>query len=307
VIYTLTLNATLDRVLRVPGFGGGGVLRAELVALLAAGKGFNVSRDLAELGAASVAAGLVGRNELPLYVESFRALGVEVLAAGFEAPTRSNVTVLDPGAGVEAHLRERGPALSGEKVAELEESLLPRLGVGDVLAACGSLPPGVSPERFAALLAAARERGAELMVDSSGAALAAACDVFPEILSVNAGELAELAGGEVETAVEARDAAGELAARGAGTVLAKLGAEGAVLVNGGRALRARSRPVEALNTVGAGDAFNAGFLARRDEGPEKALGFAAACGAAQAASAAIGRLERAEVERLAGAVEVVDI
>ncbi len=307
MIYTLTLNAALDRVLRVPGFAAGGVLRAELVALLAAGKGFNLARDLAVLGVRSVAAGLIGRGELPFYEQSFKSLGVEVLAADFEAPTRSNVTVLDPEAGSEAHLRERGPALSEEHVAKLADILLPRLGAGDLLAACGSLPPGASPESFAGLLSAARERGAELLVDSSGPALAAACDALPEILSVNVAELAELTGRGAGTVTEARDAARELVSRGVGSVLAKLGAAGAVVVAGGRALHARCGPVEALNTVGAGDAFNAGYLACRAEGPEPALRLAVACGAAQAASAAIGRLERAEVERLAATVEIAEV
>lgn len=306
MIYTLTLNATLDRVLRAPGFAAGGVLRAELVALLAAGKGFNVARDLAELGAASVAAGLVGRSERAFYEESFKALGVELIVADFEAPTRSNVTILDPQAGSEAHLRERGPTLSDQHVAELADILLPRLGAGDMLAACGSLPPGISPERFAELLKAARERGAELLVDSSGPALAAACDVLPEILSVNGEELAELTGRSAGTVREARDAARELASRGVSTVLAKLGAAGAVAVTAEGALHARSQPLEARNTVGAGDAFNAGYLARRAEGPEAALRLAVACGAAQATSASIGRLERAEVERLAATVEIAD-
>jgi len=309
MIFTLTLNPAVDRVLAVPGFAPGGVQRAELVALLAAGKGFNVSRILAELGAASVAAGLVGRSEEGLYAGSFRALGVETVLAAFAAPTRGNVTILDPQAGTETHLRERGPEAPGEAVARLEQALLARLAPGDWLVFCGSLPPGIPPERPSGLLGAARSRGAQLFADTSGAALPAVWALRPEVLSVNAAELGELAGSPVEGAGQAVEAARRLLGvpgpQPSGReplLLIKLGAQGAVAVTASGAWQARPAAVAARNTVGAGDAFNAGYLAREAAGLPAALAFAVACGAAQVASGALGRLRRAEAERLAGRV-----
>jgi 1-phosphofructokinase len=46
-----------------------------------------------------------------------------------------------------------------------------------------------------------------------------------------------------------------------GTVLVSLGRDGAVLVDRNGALHGRTAAVTALNTVGAGDAFLAGYLA----------------------------------------------
>jgi len=46
-----------------------------------------------------------------------------------------------------------------------------------------------------------------------------------------------------------------------GTTLVKLGPEGAAWLRDGRLQRVRARPVEVVDTVGAGDSFNAGFLA----------------------------------------------
>jgi 1-phosphofructokinase len=56
-------------------------------------------------------------------------------------------------------------------------------------------------------------------------------------------------------------AAEQLRAKGLGTVLVSLGRDGAVLVDGNGALHGRTAGVTALNTVGAGDAFLAGYLA----------------------------------------------
>jgi 1-phosphofructokinase len=323
MIFTLTLNATVDRVLSAPGFAArpAGLHRAELVALIPAGKGFNVSRILSELATRSVAAGLVGRSERGLYADAFAGLGVETILASIDAPTRSNVTVLDPESGREAHLRERGPEVPAEAADELERSLLPGLQPGDTLVFCGSLPPDFPPERLGGFLAAARKRGARLFVDSSGPALAAAWELRPEVLSINEEELAELlvqgsrckVQGTGAGLQELVDGSRQLLSSGnrqpatGNSLLIKLGSRGALAVTASAAWHAAPPPVTVRNTVGAGDAFNAGFLAREARGIGKALAFAVACGSAQVESGMLGRLRRGEAERLAARVEVAAI
>jgi 1-phosphofructokinase len=168
----------------------------------------------------------------------------------------------------------------------------------------------MKPKRLAEILASARRFGHRLFVDSSGPALQAAWKLRPEILSVNAEELGELGGRNTAGPAEALAAARRLlAAAGewSPAILVKLGAAGALAVTHSAAWRAHPPRVTARNTVGAGDAFNAGYLARESSGVAEALGFAAACGAAQAASPAVGRLRHADVARLAARVRVEPI
>jgi len=70
-------------------------------------------------------------------------------------------------------------------------------------------------------------------------------------------------------------------ARLAGLVVAKAGAEGAVAAQGDRLVRASAPSIDPLDTTGAGDAFDAGFLASRLAGDdlERSLAIANACGA----------------------------
>jgi ribokinase len=101
-------------------------------------------------------------------------------------------------------------------------------------------------------------------------------DAF-DVLLPNAEEVLRLAGrddGDVEAA--ARD----LARRGP-VVVVKLGEEGALATDGGEIVRAAGRPVEVVDATGAGDSFDAGFLAGRLNGDdlETALALACACGA----------------------------
>ncbi|MEU4196335.1 carbohydrate kinase family protein [Kribbella sp. NPDC026611] len=75
------------------------------------------------------------------------------------------------------------------------------------------------------------------------------------------------------------DAAGILARRGP-LVVVKNGAEGALAHNGSRVITAPAVKVEAVDTVGAGDSFDAGWVAAVLKGmkPDRALAIAAACG-----------------------------
>jgi len=64
-------------------------------------------------------------------------------------------------------------------------------------------------------------------------------------------------------------------------VVAKLGKEGAMTIVDGRIVRVPAPTVEPVDTTGAGDSFNAGFLHRwlAGQSPQAAMHYAAACGA----------------------------
>jgi 1-phosphofructokinase len=73
--------------------------------------------------------------------------------------------------------------------------------------------------------------------------------------------LAEVTGRPIRTVGDVTVAAELLRAKGLDTVLVSLGRDGAVLVDGDGVLHGRTAAVIAVNTVGAGDAFLAGYLA----------------------------------------------
>ena len=64
-------------------------------------------------------------------------------------------------------------------------------------------------------------------------------------------------------------------------LVAKLGGDGCAALHSGKFVRVAAFPVKSVDTTGAGDSFNAGFLHawRRNTPLEDALRFAAACGA----------------------------
>jgi sugar/nucleoside kinase (ribokinase family) len=96
-----------------------------------------------------------------------------------------------------------------------------------------------------------------------------------DVFLPNATEASRIAGID-----ELDDAVLALAER-AGVVVTKDGADGALAAHGERLVRAAAPTIDALDTTGAGDAFDAGYLASMLAGDplERSLAIANACGA----------------------------
>ncbi len=307
MILTVTPNPSMDRTVEVPGFSVGGTFGARLVSLRPAGKGVNVSRCLAALGTGSIATGLVGRDAASEFRADLARAGIETAFVETASRVRACTTVIDPRPALAepavTHIREQGGEVSAEEVEALQGLICERTAEGVWVAACGSLPEGFRPGRWAELLLAARRRGARVALDSSGEGLAAARELVPDLLKPNRQELAELAGRDVASRHEALDAALSLVGTCARTLLVTLGREGAMLVGDtgeGRGLYASSEPERVVSSVGAGDAALAGYLWAETNGkpPEDRLRAAVAAGAASLAEPYAGSLDRELFERL---------
>ena len=142
----------------------------------------------------------------------------------------------------------------------------------------GSLPPGAPVDWYARLVVRLRGAapGLRIAVDTSDAPLAALAAAMPaaapDLIKPNGEELGQLAGLPAERAMALEDGAmrGEyepvveaarvLVERGGATVMATLGAAGAVLVTAEGAWHAAAPKIHVLSTVGAGDSSVAGYV-----------------------------------------------
>jgi 1-phosphofructokinase len=158
-------------------------------------------------------------------------------------------------------MNEPGPTLTSEEVEELVRTTLDSCSSADWLAICGTLPSGFSEHHLVEAVRAARTADLRVAVDTSGSMLRAVLIATPHFVKPNAHELAEATGRPIRTVGDVTAAAEQLRAKGPGIVLVSLGRDGAVLVDGNGALHGRTAAVTAINTVGAGDAFLAGYLA----------------------------------------------
>ncbi|WP_030865609.1 1-phosphofructokinase [Streptomyces sp. NRRL F-2747] len=278
MILTVTPNPSLDRTYEVPSLERGAVLRATGDRVDPGGKGVNVSRAVAAAGVFTTAVLPLGGAPGALIAELLGMQGVDVTAVTVSGQTRSNITLVERD-GTLTKINALGPELTAEESALLLETVRTAMGHPDWIAACGSLPRGLAPEWYADLVTRARETGARVALDTSGPALTAALPGRPDLVKPNATELAQAVGRPLATLGEVTRAAQELRSRGAGAVLASLGADGQLLVSA-EGIFHGTAPVTAVRSdVGAGDASLAGFLIAGGTGP-KALASALAHGAA---------------------------
>ncbi|GAA4493659.1 1-phosphofructokinase [Actinoallomurus oryzae] len=278
MIVTVTPNPSVDRTLAVGHLSHGEVVRASTSWSEPSGKGVNVSLALNAHGYASRAVVPVGGAEGARLEAMLRERGLEYVTVPIAGEVRSNISVLEPD-GTVTKVNEPGPRLSDAELKALVEAAIGAGERAEWLVGCGSLPVGAGPGFYAELVGAARHTPARIAVDSSGAPLAAALPAGPDLIKPNADELAEAAGRAIETLGDALTAARRLRELGAGTVLASLGPDGAVLVEKNEVVHGEAYVADPRSTVGAGDALLAGFLAAGARGPEAlrtALGWSAA-------------------------------
>jgi ribokinase len=265
------LNA--DLVLRggeiVPTFGQ----REQLVdhaELVLGGSGAIVATGAAKLGLEVAMVACVGADALgAVMIEALEQAGVQT-AGVMKAQTPTGVSVALARPDDRAILTAPG-ALARLRAGDVADDLIAR--ARHVHVASPFLQDGLRPG-LGTLARRARSSSLDPGWDPRDA-WHVAFDAF-DVLLPNAQEALRLAGrddGDVEAAAR------ELA-RHVETVVVKLGAEGALAVAGGETERVAAKAVAPVDSTGAGDSFDAGFLAARltGAGLREALALGCACG-----------------------------
>jgi 1-phosphofructokinase len=278
MIVTLTANPSVDRTIEVDALARGAVLRARASRVDPGGKGVNVSRALAANGRKTCAVLPAGGWEGDQLAALLAPEDVPVALVPVGGAIRANVSVVEPD-GTVTKLNEPGPTLSEAELEAVSAVTVATAAGAGWVAASGSLPPGAPVDFYARLTARLGAASVRVAVDTSGPPLADALPARPDLVKPNREELAEATGLPVTTLGEAAAAADQLRRRGARTVLASLGADGALLVDDAGAVHGAAAVPRPRSAVGAGDAMLAGFLAGGGSGPD-ALAEALAWGAA---------------------------
>ena len=290
MILTLTANPSHDRTVVLGGrLERGAVIRADSVTSQAGGKGVNIARACVAAGVPAVAV-LPAAKDDPFVLELLAA-GIDCRPVHHDGALRVNITITEPD-GTTTKLNSPGPELTADVRRQLGESLQRRAAAADWVVLAGSLPPGAPPEWYADLVELLRTSGARVAVDTSDEPLQALVarlpQAAPHLMKPNGEELASFTGDDPDLLesdpVAAARAARSLVDAGVESVLATLGARGAVLVTADGAWHAEPAPITVVSTVGAGDSSLFGFLLGELRGlpPHERLALAVAYGSAAA-------------------------
>ncbi len=260
MIITVTPNPALDKSLTIPDFRLDVVNRATTVRLDAGGKGINVSKVLKSLGMDSIATGFLGGAAGRKIIDALSEMQIRDDFVQVEGETRTNLKVFDPKNHTYTDLNEPGAGVSKGAMDQLQTKLNTLAAPGDTVLFAGSLPssvPSAAPAKWAAELNA---RGVHIAVDQDGDALHEMIKIKPFFIKPNEHELHELMALPDTEIVTLCGAAWSLVRFGVEHVVVSLGEKGALFADRDGILLGKGTHVEAISTVGAGDALTAAYL-----------------------------------------------
>jgi 1-phosphofructokinase len=260
-IVTVTLNASIDQTASVPNFTAGEVNRVAWEQSDAGGKGVNVASFLADFGHAIAVTGLLGADNLELFLRLFAEKRLADRFVRVPGYTRVNVKVVDELRNQVTDINFPGVAARpGDLEAVTAE--LDRLAEegADWFILSGSLPSGMPATAYRDLARRLKSRGCTVVLDTSGEGLTHAIETAPAIIKPNIDELTELVGHSLDGEASVVAAARRLGERGISLIAVSMGSRGAIFIDAHEAVHAAPPRVTVKSTVGAGDAMVAGIV-----------------------------------------------
>ncbi len=303
-IVTLTLNPAIDGASEAEVVRPTHKIRTHGDRYTPGGGGVNVARVIAELGGPALPVYLAGGATGGVLDELMAERGLDFRRVRIAGHTRISMAVMERSTGLEYRFVPEGPEVTpAEWLACLD--LIDGLD-HDWLVVSGSLPRGLPPDAFVTLTRRAADRGARVVVDSSGPAFRSTLDAGGlALIKPSIGEFRALTGLPLADAGEAAEAAREIVESGRAEVVAvTMGRDGAVLASREATLVRRAPEVVTQSATGAGDSFvgamTLALAERRSVVQAFLLGMAA--GAATAMAPGTDLCRRADVERLHAAL-----
>ena len=255
MIYTVTLNPSIDYIVRLDKVEIGNVNRMESDDKFAGGKGINVSRVLKRLDIPNTATGFIGGFTGKFIKDTLAEEEIETRFVQVAEDTRINVKIK---ADQETEINGTGPTV---ELAQLEElkAILSSLTAGDTVVFAGSSAKNLGNIIYKDLIALTRQTGAQVVCDFEGQTLIDSLDYQPLLVKPNNHELGAIFGVKLESLNQIEKYARELLAKGAQNVIISMAGDGALLVTSEGAYFAKPIKGTVKNSVGAGDSMVAGF------------------------------------------------
>lgn len=259
MIYTVTLNPSLDYVVDVDDFELGRTNRAVSERLYAGGKGINVSFVLKNLGFESTALGFSAGFTGEEIKKQIQERGItENLITVLNGQSRINIKLRGQ---QETEINVMGPDIEKEHIQQLLKKLSV-LSPGDYLILAGSVPMKINDTIYYDILKTLDKKGIKAVVDTTGDLLLNVLKYHPFLIKPNIHELSELFSTEIKTKEDVVQYGLKLQDMGAQNVIVSMAGDGAVFIcENGEIYKSEAPKGVVKNSVGAGDSMVAGFLA----------------------------------------------
>ena len=282
MIYTVTLNPSIDYVVRLDSLVTGITNRTTSEEYYFGGKGINVSCVLAELDLESTAFGFVAGFTGEAIEKGIRNDKIITDFIKLEKGiSRINIKIK---AGEETEINCQGPHIEENELLRLLNKV-DRINDGDTIVIAGNVPNTMPDDVYERILERIKNKKVRIVVDATKKLLLNSLKYKPFLIKPNRQELSEIFETEVSTEADIEKYAKELQKLGAQNVLISLGGDGAMLIDEfGEKHKQGVLKEKVINTVGSGDSMVAGFIAgyEKEHSYPYALKLGSACGNATA-------------------------
>lgn len=294
MINTITLNPSLDYIVKVDDFKVGHVNRTSKEDIYPGGKGINVSIVLKNLGVKNRALG---------FTAGFTGEEIEKLVANHgvdnefirleKGMSRINVKLKSK---EESEINGMGPDISKNDIEKLYEKL-EALKAGDFVVLAGSIPNTLPDDIYETIMKDFKDKEINFVVDATKDLLLNVLKYKPFLIKPNHHELGEMFNVKLNSKDEIITYAKKLQEIGARNVIISMAGDGAILIEENGEITISDTPKGTLvNSVGAGDSMVGGFLAgiAEDKNIKEAFKMGVATGSASAFSEGLATKDKVE-------------
>ncbi|MBP2070265.1 1-phosphofructokinase [Anaerococcus nagyae] len=285
MIYTLTLNPSIDYIMRLYEYKDGFTNRSYEEMKFPGGKGIMVSKLLKNLGEDPINLGFIGGFTGEYIKSSLKDLGIKENFTFIEDDSRINVKLKYRS---ETEINAGGPFISDEEVNEFLDNIS-TLNSNDTLIISGSIPKSLDDNFYKQILGC---NNVDFTIDVAGKELLDYLSYNPILVKPNIDELEMIFGEKIDKS-NLLHYAKRLNDLGAQSVIISMGKDGSIFISEDLILKAEPIEGRLINSVGAGDSMVGGFVYGLKNGLSKkeAYKLAVACGAATAFSEDIAKKE----------------
>lgn len=269
MLYTLTLNPSIDYAMEIGDIEIGATNYSKTEYMLPGGKGINVSRVLSHLEVPNKALGFIGGHTGKFIEDWLKKEKATVDFVAVAGDTRINVKLKS---AHETEINGLGPVISEGEMGELLEKI-EQLTEEDTLIISGSKNRGIPEDFYLQIIEKLSKNGASFVIDTNSKELLEALAYKPILVKPNQAELGDLFEVTIETEEDVIEYGQKLHEKGAQNVIISLGGDGAVFIDDEVIYKADSPKGEVVNTVGSGDSMIAGFMAGITKGLSKKEAF----------------------------------
>lgn len=269
MIYTLTLNPSIDYVMKVEDIDFGATNYSNEEYMLPGGKGINVTRVLNQLNIPNTALGFIGGYTGRFIEEWMTKEQANHQFIEVDGDTRINIKLKGD---METEINGRGSVISEENSQKLLKQLQ-QLTAEDTVIISGSKNRGLSETYYIEIIQLLAANNVSFVIDTNSKELLEALKYNPLLVKPNQDELGDLYNVKIESVEDAVFYGKKLQQAGAQNVVVSLGGSGAIFIDENQSIYAKAPKGQVINTVGSGDSMIAGVIAGFEKGLSKLEAF----------------------------------